>query len=71
MSDIEMFSEEYREKNVSSLGELGVEVFADESTGLTSVVYHFSILSSEDDPGTSLSGLWMRIVLDFNSNTSL
>ena len=67
MSDIDVFSEEYREQYYSSLGELGVEVFANESTGMTSVVYNFPILSTEDDPGNSLSGMWMRIVLDFNS----
>ena len=66
MSDIDVFSEEYREQYYSSLGELGVEVFANESTGMTSVVYNFPILSTEDDPGNSLSGMWMRIVLDFN-----
>ena len=65
MSDIDVFSEEYREQYYSSLGELGVEVFANESTGMTSVVYNFPILSTEDDPGNSLSGMWMRIVLDF------
>ena len=68
MSDIDVFSEEYREQYYSSLGELGVEVFANESTGMTSAVYNFPILSSEDDPGNSLSGMWMRIVLDFNRN---
>ncbi len=31
MSDIDVFSEEYREQYYSSLGELGVEVFANES----------------------------------------
>ena len=66
MSDIDVFSGEYREQYYSSLGELGVEVFANESTGMTSVVYNFPILSTEDDPGNSLSGMWMRIVLDFN-----
>ena len=66
MSDIDVFSGEYREQYYSSLGELGVEVFANESTGMTSAVYNFPILSTEDDPGNSLSGMWMRIVLDFN-----
>jgi hypothetical protein len=66
MSDIDVFSEEYREQYYSSLGELGVEVFANESTGMTSAVYNFPIFSTEDDPGNSLSGMWMRIVLDFN-----
>jgi hypothetical protein len=66
MSDIDVFSEEYRDQNYSSLGELGVEVFANESTGMTSAVYNFPIFSTEDDPGNSLSGMWMRIVLDFN-----
>ena len=68
MSDIDVFSEEYREQYYSSLGELGVEVFANESTGMTSAVYNFPILSTEDDPANSLSGMWMRIVLDFNRN---
>jgi len=68
MSDIDVFSGEYREQYYSSLGELGVEVFTNESTGMTSVVYNFPILSTEDDPGNSLSGMWMRIVLDFNRN---
>ena len=66
MSDIDVFSEEYREQYYSSLGELGLEVFANENTGMKSVVYNFPILSTEDDPGNSLSGMWMRIVLDFN-----
>ena len=66
MSDIDVFSGEYRAQYYSSLGELGVEVFANESTGMTSAVYNFPILSTEDDPGNSLSGMWMRIVLDFN-----
>jgi hypothetical protein len=65
MSDIDVFSEEYREQYYSSIGELGVAVFANESTGMTSAVYNFPILSTEDDPGNSLSGMWMRIVLDF------
>ena len=68
MSDIDVFSGEYREQYYSSLGELGVEVFTNESTGMTSAVYNFPILSTEDDPGNSLSGMWMRIVLDFNRN---
>ena len=68
MSDIDVFSGEYREQYYSSLGELGVEVFANESTGMTSAVYNFPILSTEDDPANSLSGMWMRIVLDFNRN---
>jgi hypothetical protein len=33
---------------------------------MTSAVYNFPIFSTEDDPGNSLSGMWMRIVLDFN-----
>ena len=61
MSDIDVFSEEYREQYSR-----GVEVFANESTGMTSAVYNFPIFSTEDDPGNSLSGMWMRIVLDFN-----
>ena len=65
MSDIDVFSGEYREQYYSSLGELGVEVFANGSTGTNSAVYNFPILSDEDDPENSLSGMWMRIVLDF------
>ena len=44
MSDIDVFSEEYREQYYSSLGELGVEVFANESTGMTSAVYNLSLI---------------------------
>ena len=42
------------------------EVFANESTGKTSAIYNFPIGSNQDDPENSLSGMWMRIVLDFN-----
>ena len=65
MSDIDVFSQS-QDREYSYAGELGVSVFANESTGKTSAVYNFPILSNEDDPGNSLSGMWMRIVLDFN-----
>ena len=67
MSDIDVFSQS-QDREYSYAGELGVEVFANESTGITSAVYNFPILSNEDDPENSLSGMWMRIVLDFNSS---
>ena len=67
MSDIDVFSQS-QDREYSYAGELGVSVFTNESTGMTSAVYNFPILSSEDDPGNSLSGMWMRIVLDFNRN---
>ena len=66
MSDIDVFSQS-QDREYSYAGELGVSVFANESTGKTSAVYNFPILSNEDDPENSLSGMWMRIVLDFNS----
>ena len=66
MSDIDVFSQSQFRREYSYAGELGVEVFANESTGMTSAVYNFPIFSTEDDPGNSLSGMWMRIVLDFN-----
>jgi hypothetical protein len=66
MSDIDVFSQSQDRREYSYAGELGVEVFANESTGMTSAVYNFPIFSTEDDPGNSLSGMWMRIVLDFN-----
>ncbi len=65
MSDIDVFSQS-QDREYSYAGELGVSVFTNESTGMTSAVYNFPILSTEDDPGNSLSGMWMRIVLDFN-----
>ena len=65
MSDIDVFSQS-QDGEYSYAGELGVEVFTNESTGKISAVYNFPILSNEDDPGNSLSGMWMRIVLDFN-----
>jgi len=65
MSDIDVFSQS-KDGEYSYAGELGVGVFTNESTGTTSAVYNFPILSNEDDPGNSLSGMWMRIVLDFN-----
>jgi len=67
MSDIEVFSQS-QDGEYSYAGELGVEVFANGSTGTNSAVYNFPILSDEDDPENSLSGMWMRIVLDFNSS---
>lgn len=65
MSDIDVFDQS-DDSEYEYINELGVEVFADEETGTQSAVYHFPIGSTEDDPETSLSGLWMRIVLDFN-----
>jgi hypothetical protein len=65
MSDIDVFSQS-QEEEYSYLDELGVEVFTNESTGKTSAVYNFPIGSNQNDPGNSLSGMWMRIVLDFN-----
>ena len=65
MSDIDVFSQS-QDGDYSYAGELGVEVFANGSTGTKSAVYNFPILSNQDDPGNSLSGMWMRIVLDFN-----
>jgi hypothetical protein len=65
MNDIRVFSPLQNEE-YAYLDELGVEVFANESTGKTSAVYNFPIGSNHDDPGNSLSGMWMRIVLDFN-----
>ena len=66
MSDIDVFSQS-QDGEYSYAGELGVEVFANGSTGTNSAAYNFPILSNEDDPENSLSGMWMRIVLDFNS----
>ena len=65
MSDIDVFSQS-QDGEYLYAGELGVEVFANGSTGTNSAAYNFPILSNEDDPGNSLSGMWMRIVLDFN-----
>ena len=65
MSDIDVFSKSQNGEYLY-VGELGVEVFTNESTGRTSAVYNFPIGSSEANPGNSLSGMWMRIVLDFN-----
>lgn len=69
MSNINVFSQS-QDGEYSYAGELGVGVFANESTGKTSSVYYFPILSNEDEPENSLSGMWMRIVLDFNKNLS-
>ena len=65
MSDIDVFSQSQDGQYLYE-DELGVEVFANGSTATTSAVYHFPILSNEDDPGNSLSGMWMRIVIDYN-----
>ena len=65
MSDIEVFSQS-QDGQYSSAGELDVKEFANGSTGTTSAVYDFPIGNNEDDPESSLSGMWVRIVLDFN-----
>ena len=65
MSDIDVFSQS-QDGEYLYVDELGVEVFANGSTGNNSAVYYFPILSNQDDPESSLSGMWMRIVLDFN-----
>jgi len=65
MSDIDVFSQS-QDGQYLYADELGVEVFANGSTGTNSAVYYFPILSNQADPGNSLSGMWMRIVLDFN-----
>ena len=65
MSDIDVFGQS-QDGDYSFSDELGVEVFANGNAGTNSAVYHFPIGSTEADPGNSLSGMWMRIVLDFN-----
>ena len=65
MSDIDVFGQS-QGSQYQYLDELGVEVFANGNAGTNSAVYHFPIGSTEADPGNSLSGMWMRIVLDFN-----
>ena len=65
MSDIDVFSQS-EDGEYSYTDELGINVFANESAGTTSVVYNFPIGSSEANPENSYSGMWMRIVLDFN-----
>ena len=65
MSDIDVFSQS-QNGQYPYADELGLEVFANGSTGTNSAVYHFPIGSTEANPGNSLSGMWMRIVLDFN-----
>ena len=65
MSDIDVFSQS-QDGQYPYADELGVEVFANGSTATNSAVYHFPIGSTEANPGNSLSGMWMRIVLDFN-----
>ena len=64
MSDVDVFGQQGSQYQY--VDELGVDVFANGSAGITSAVYHFPIMSTEADPGNSLSGMWMRIVLDFN-----
>ena len=64
MSDIDVFSQS-EDGEYSYTDELGINVFANESAGTTSAVYNFPIGSSEANPENSYSGLWMRIVLDF------
>ena len=64
MSDIDVFSQS-EDGEYSYTDELGINVFVNESAGTTSAVYNFPIGSSEANPGNSLSGMWMRIVLDF------
>ena len=66
MSDIDVFGQS-QDGDYRSADELGVEVFANGNAGISSAVYHFPILSTVVDPGNSLSGMWMRIVLDINS----
>tara|TARA_B100000767_G_scaffold249568_1_gene251223 strand:+ start:381 stop:662 length:282 start_codon:yes stop_codon:yes gene_type:complete len=66
MSDIDVFSQSQGDGQYLYADELGVEVVANGSTGTNSGVYYFSLLSNQADPGNSLSGMWMRIVLDFN-----
>tara|TARA_B100001059_G_scaffold232676_1_gene270997 strand:- start:905 stop:1516 length:612 start_codon:yes stop_codon:yes gene_type:complete len=65
MSDIDVFGQS-QGSQYQYIDELGVEVFANGNAGTNSAVYYFPILSTEADPGNSLSGMWMRIVLDFN-----
>ena len=66
MSDIDVFGQS-QDGDYSFSDGLGVEVFANGNTGINSAVYYFPIGSNESDPGNSLSGMWMRIILDFNS----
>ena len=66
MSDIDVFGQSQDGEYSFSDG-LGVEVFANGNAGINSAVYYFPIGSTESDPGNSLSGMWMRIILDFNS----
>ena len=65
MSDIDVFSQS-EDGEYSYTDELGINVFVNESAGTTSAVYNFPIGSSEANPENSYSGLWMRIVLDFD-----
>ena len=62
MSDIDVFNGDYPYSDG-----LGLEVFANGNAGTNSAVYYFPIGSTVVDPGNSLSGMWMRIVLDFSS----
>lgn len=70
MSDIDVFSQ-LQDGQYSYTDELGINVFDNESAGTTSAVYNFPIGSSEDDPENSLSGMWMRIVLDFSTENAI
>ena len=65
MSDIDVFSQS-QDGQYSYAGELDVKEFANGSKGTTSAVYNFPIGNNEDDPESALSGIWVRIVLDFN-----
>jgi len=64
MSDINVFDQNPKGKYAYS-SELGVEVFYNESTQSKSAAYIFPIQSTEEVPEVSLSGLWMKIVVDF------
>ena len=65
MSDIDVFSQS-EDGEYSYTDELGINVFVNESAGTTSAVYNFPIGSKEANPENSYTGMWMRIVLDFN-----
>jgi hypothetical protein len=66
MSDIDVFGQS-QDGDYQSVDELAVEVFANGNAGINSAVYYFPIGNNESDSGNYLSGMWMRIVLDFNS----
>ncbi|MEM7367499.1 MAG: hypothetical protein AAF587_02790 [Bacteroidota bacterium] len=65
MSDIPVFGQG-AENAYRYQDKVGVRVFYNQATGSQSAAYSFPIGSSEDDPTVSTTGLWMRIVLDFN-----